>query len=644
MCGIAGFSGHFDQTLLSTMSRLIAHRGPDDQGQFLAKQDGIGLAHRRLSIIDLSDAGHQPMVSLNGFLHISYNGEIYNYRELASELEQKGYKFQSRSDTEVLLHLYHCYGLDMLERLNGIYAFALWDASQKQLFVARDGVGVKPLYYCETSKGFLFASEIKALLASSEVSRELDLEALDEHLTFLWTAAPRTILKVVRKLEPGSAMLVREGRIVRNWRYYDLPYDGTQAQNTEDDLVEELRFLLKQAVNRQMTSDVPVAAFLSGGLDSSCVVAMMRQVDPSYVPVCYCIGFRDDRDLDGTPDDLPYARRVGKHLGIDLREIIVGPEIISNLDRMLYQLDEPQGDPAAMNALLIAERARYDGTKVLLSGAGGDDIFAGYRRYLALHLRSLMPVLPDVVNRTLTTWANSARGSNVMMRRIRRAFAHAGLRDDKWLASLFAWSAKPLRYEMFVPEVRTALGDRDEFQSLMCSLSSIPHEHDSMNRLLYLEGKHHLADHNLNYTDKMGMAAGVEIRVPLLDIDLIDFAAKVPPQLKQRGRQGKYILKRAMEPFLPRDVVYRPKTGFGVPLRRWLHNELREVTNDILSEEAIRRRGIFLPGAVHNLIRQDKAGRVDGAYLIFAIMCIELWCRFFIDQRLESVHAEVNQD
>ena len=633
MCGIAGFSGHFDQTLLSTMSKLIAHRGPDDHGQLLVKQDGIGLAHRRLSIIDLSASGHQPMVNLEGSLHITYNGEIYNYRELASELEQKGYKFQSRSDTEVLLHLYHCYGFDMLDRLNGIYAFAIWDARQKLLFVARDGVGVKPLYYCETSKGFLFSSEIKALLSSDGVSRELDLEALDEHLTFLWTAAPRTMLKGVRKLKPGHAMLIREGRIVRNWRYYDLPYDGTRVEGTEDEIVEELRLLLKQAVNRQMVGDVPVAAFLSGGLDSSCIVAMMRQVSPDYTPVCYSIGFIDDRDLDGTPADLPYARRVGKHLGIDLREIIVGPEMVSNLERMLYQLDEPQADPGPINALLIAERARKDGTKVLLSGAGGDDIFSGYRRHLALRLRGLMPVIPDVVSRALTTWANSSRGSNVTMRRIRHAFAHGGLRGDEGLASLFAWSVKSVRYELFAPDVRNHLSNRDEFQSLMRSLTSIPHEHDLLNRLLYLEGKHFLADHNLNYTDKMGMAAGVEIRVPLLDVDLIDFAVRIPPQLKQRGLQGKYILKRAMEPFLPRDVVYRPKTGFGVPLRRWLHNELHEITSDILSEESIRRRGIFQPTAVRNLIHQDKAGRVDGSYLIFSIMCIELWCRLFIDQR-----------
>ena len=637
MCGIAGFSGHFPQMLLSAMSRLIAHRGPDDHGELLIEEYGVGLAHRRLSIIDLSSAGRQPMWDDAHRAVVTFNGEIYNFRDLKQELLAKGCKFRSQSDTEVILNGYLQWGERVLNRLNGIYAFAIWDARKKQLFVARDGVGVKPLYYCQISRGFLFASEIKALLASGEVSRELDLKAVDEHLTFLWTAAPRTILKMIRKLEPGHAMLVHEGRIIRNWQHYDLPYDGTRLEGTEDDLVGGLRSKLKQAVNRQMVSDVPVAAFLSGGLDSSCVVAMMREVRPDYKPICYSIGFRDGGDLDGSPADLPYARCVGKHLGVDLREIIVGPEIISNLERMLYHLDEPQADPAPINALLIAERANADGIKVLLSGAGGDDLFSGYRRHAILPLQSLLSLLPRAAGGALSTWANSANGSSPTMRRIRRALAHANLRGDEWLASLFAWSVKQNRYPLFTPDVRSHLDDQAEFLSLTRSLTNIPREHNPLNRLLYLEGKHFLADHNLNYTDKMGMTTGVEIRVPLLDFDLIDFATRIPPRLKQRGGEGKYILKRAMEPFLPLEVVYRAKTGFGAPLRRWLHCELRDLTNDILSEEALRRRGIFQPKAVQTLIQHDRTGKLDGAYLIFAIMCIELWCRLFIDQRTEIV-------
>ena len=572
----------------------------------------------------------------DGSLRVTYNGEIYNHRELAAELADEGHRFRSRCDTEVLLHLYRGHGHDLFGRINGMYAFALWDAERRSLLLARDGVGVKPLYYCETSSGVLFASEIKALLACGAVSRELDPQALDEHLTFLWTAAPRTILKAVRKLEPGHAMLVRGGRIIRRWRHYHLPYDGVRRAGAAGELAGELRRRLQQAVTRQVVSDVPVGAFLSGGLDSSAVVAMMRRAQPGRRPVCYAIGFPGNGDLDGSPADLPYARRVAEHLDVELREIVVGPEVIGHLERMLYHLDEPAADPAPINALLIARRAREEGIPVLLSGAGGDDLFSGYRRHLAVRWRSLAPPLPGRVRAALARWANRAGGGSTAMRRLRRALADAELRGDAWLASLFAWSRRAERLPLLGPAVRSQLRGREEFEPLVRSLADIPREPDPLNRLLYLEGRHFLADHNLNYTDKMGMAAGVEIRVPLLDVDLIDFATGVPPRLKQRGAQGKYILKRAMAPLLPREVVYRAKTGFGAPLRRWMRRELRPIVDDVLSEEAVRRRGLFDPAAVRALIRRDRAGQVDGAYLVFGVLCLELWCRLFVDRRVPA--------
>ena len=636
MCGIAGFSGAFDRDLLTAMSGRLAHRGPDGHGEFTDPEHGIGLAHRRLAVIDPTPAGRQPMELPDASLCVTYNGEIYNYRELAAELAGRGHRPRGRSDTEVLLHLYRRYGLDLFGRINGIYAFALWDAGRRSLLLARDGVGVKPLYYCETPAGVLFASEIKALLACDAVSRELDPAALDEHLTFLWTAAPRTLLKAVRKLPPGCAMTVRDGRVVRRWRHYDLPYDGARHADGASGLATELRHRLQQAVERQLVSDVPVGAFLSGGLDSSCVVAMMRRAQPDRRPVCYTIGFRDGGDIDGSPADLPYARRVARHLDADLREIVVGPEIIGHLEPMLYHLDEPQADPAPINALLIARRAREDGVPVLLSGTGGDDLFSGYRRHLAVRLRGLVPPLPGLVRAAVAGWARSAPAAGDALRRVRRALVRADLRGDAWLASLLAWSSAGERRPLFSPALRRRLEGRDELESLARSLADIPRERDPLNRLLYLEGRHFLADHNLNYTDKMGMAAGVEVRVPLLDTGLIDFAARIPPGLKQRGRQGKYILKRAMEPLLPREVVYRPKTGFGAPLRRWMRRELRPMIDDVLSEDALRRRGLFDAAAVRALIRRDRAGRVDAAYPIFGVLCVELWCRLFLDRRVSA--------
>ena len=634
MCGIAGFSGKFNQDLLPAMSQLLAHRGPDGHGEFRAPEFGIGLAHRRLAVIEPTPKGSQPMALPDESLIVTYNGEIFNYRELAAELAGKGHQLQGRSDTEVLLHLYRRYGLDMFSRMNGMYAFALWDTVQRSLLLARDGIGVKPLYYCEMSAGVLFASEIKALLACGEVPRDLDHEALDEHLTFLWTAAPRTILRAVRKLPPGSAMLVREGRVTRRWQHYDIPYDGTRHKATTIGLASDLRSRVQQAVERQMVSDVPLGAFLSGGLDSSSVVAMMRQVQPNRRPICYTIGFRGARDLDGSPADLPYARQVARHLDVDLREIVVDPTIIGHLEQVLYHLDEPQADPAPINALLVAQQARADGIPVLLSGAGGDDMFSGYRRHLAVRLRWLAPPLLGQMWAGLPGWAHSTTIGGPTLRRIRYMLARANLRGDTWLASLLAWSLARQRRPLFSAALRHRLGDRDEFESLGRSLANIPHERDPLNRLLYLDGKHFLADHNLNYTDKMGMAAGVEVRVPLLDTDLVEFAASIPPKLKQHGLQGKYIFRRAMEPLLPRNVVYRPKTGFGVPLRRWVRRELCTMIDDVLSEDAIRRRGLFDPVAVRALIQHDRSGKVDGAYLIFSVLCVELWCRLFLDRRM----------
>src|SRR5436309_437581 len=538
MCAVCGFVGTFDPSLLAAMSKSLRHRGPDDRGQiiFRGRDCAVGLAHRRLAILDLSADGHQPMTSVCGRcgqgstedaakLWLTYNGEIYNYRELRRDLIASGHRFHSQTDSEVLLHLYAEEGVEMLTKLNGIFAFAIYDGRSQgrrgevkagDLFLARDGLGVKPLYYAEAEQGFLFASELKALLECSHLSRDLDLVALHYYLTYLWAPAPFTPLKQVRKLPPGDALLIRNARIARYWSFYDIPYGQSRHLGSENDIAAELRERVQIAVERQLVADVPVGAFLSGGLDSSAVVAMMRRAHRDRRLTCYCIGFAGDVDLEGSPPDLPYARKVADHLGVDLRTIEVESDIIKHLERMLYHIDEPQADPAAINTLLIAEQAR-------------------------------------------------------------------------------------------------------------------------LNRMLYLETKHFLADHNLNYTDKMAMAAGVEVRVPLLDLELVDFATRIPPTLKQVGRTGKAIFKKAMEPFLPREVIYRPKSGFGVPLRRWLESELREAVEDTLSSDSLKQRGLFEPRSVQRLVEMDRAGLVDGAYTVFSLMCIELWCRMFADKRAPTL-------
>jgi len=632
MCGIAGFSGRFDGSLLARMSRTIHYRGPDDEGEYLARDAGIGLAHRRLSIIDLSPQGHQPMWDDTGTAVIVFNGEIFNYRELRRDLEARGFVFRSTSDTEVLLNLYLRDGVEMLGHLNGMYAFALYDTRTSRLFLARDPIGVKPLYHCLTPSGFLFASELKALLADPGVDRALDPEAIQHYLTYLWCPAPRTMLQSVRKLPPGHALTVRKGRIERIWRFYDLPYDRPLERLPVDGAIEELRRHLGQAVKRQMVADVPVGAFLSGGLDSSSVVALARQCPPDRKLQCFTIGFDDPVSRrEGLCEDLPYAQRVARQLDVDLHTITVGPEMAAKLEEMIYHLDEPQADPAAINVLFISQLAREHGIKVLLSGAGGDDLLTGYRRHYALMQEGYWAWMPRPARRALRALAERLPVRHPLPRRIAKAFQYADRDGLERIAGYFSWIDPRALHRLYGPLLRDPLDQADPLRVLVESAENLPRGVHPLNQMLYLEGKHFLADHNLNYTDKMSMARGVEVRVPLLDPDLVAFAARLPIAYKQRGRIGKWIFKRAMESTLPRDVIYRPKTGFGAPLRHWLRHPLRPLVEDVLSASALKARGLFEPAGVGALVEADRAGRIDAAYTVLALMCIELWCRRFID-------------
>ncbi|HTT12254.1 MAG TPA: asparagine synthase (glutamine-hydrolyzing) [Burkholderiaceae bacterium] len=633
MCGIAGYFGTFDRGLLASMNAAIAHRGPDGEGSYFAANASVGLTHRRLAIIDLSPTGAQPMTDASTGVTLTYNGEIYNYRELRAQLEGAGTTFFGHSDTEVILRLYLERGRAALPLLNGIFAFALWDPRDRSLLVVRDGPGIKPLYYAQPKGGFLFASELKALLECGAVERTIDPRAAWLHLTYLWAPTPYTMLASVRKLEPGTALLVRDGTIVERWRYYELPYPTPAFQGGVDAAAGAVREALDTSVRRQMVADVPVGAFLSGGLDSSSIVAYARKHAPGQRIQCFTIETTTSASGEGFVDDLPYARAVARHLDVDLHTIRVGPEIVDQFERMVWHLDEPQADLAPLNALMICQLAREHGIKVLLSGAGGDDIFTGYRRHYALRQERLWSWLPASARRLLGTAARTLPASPPSLRRVRRALGDAALDGDERLVSYFTWLPRADSASLLAPGVRAQIGDWVPALPLLDSLQAIPGEPDRLNRMLFLEARHFLCDHNLNYTDKMGMAVGVEVRVPFLDPDLMRLAASLPAPLKQHGREGKWILKRAMEPVLPRDVIYRPKTGFGVPLRRWLRHELRETVADLLSERSLAARGLFDAHAVGRLRQLDAAGRIDAAYPLLALCAIELWCRLFIDKK-----------
>lgn len=635
MCGIAVFSAAAGMALPKTGDleagvAALAHRGPDDQGLFVDPDAGVALCHTRLSILDLSTAGHQPMSGSTGETVIVFNGEIYNFRELRAELEAAGQTFKSHSDTEVLLHLYDTHGSDMLPRLNGIFAFAIWDARCQKLLVARDALGVKPLYFTSGAGLFSAASEIKSLQAAGVDLGGINHAAIQRYLTFLWCPGEGTPARAIKKLSPGEAMWVSRGAVESRFTWYRLPVLRLPKRHLDEAAaIRGTTDRLRQAVHRQMVADVPVGAFLSGGLDSSSVVALAREVNPQIH--CFTIKATDGQDS-GITDDLPYAVRAASHLGVPLEVVKIDASLMArDLEAMVAQLDEPLADPAPLNVLYISRRAREHGYKVLLSGAGGDDIFTGYRRHRAIRLAPLIDRMPMAWRRAAERFFQSLDQRQAIFRKAAKLLAGATLAGDERLVSFFAWARRTDLEPLYSADFRQEVADSLAAAPLLDFLNHMPAAATDLDRMLALEQRFFLADHNLIYTDKMSMAAGVEVRVPFLDLDLVEFAAGIPDSFKQRGREGKWVLKKAMEPFLPHDVIYRPKSGFGAPLRRWIRCELREFMLELLSADSLRRRGLFNPAAVHALIVRNDSGAIDASYTLLSLMCIEIWCRTFLD-------------
>lgn len=629
MCGIAGFQGDFDQSLLAQFSKMLAHRGPDNQTFWYDANGQAGLVHTRLSIIDLSENSNQPLWDSSGRYCIVFNGEIYNYKALRTELVAAGVTFRSNGDGEVILYLFLREGIAALQRLNGIFAFAIWDKLKRELFVARDPFGVKPLYYAQTDSGFLFASEIKALLCAKEVPRDFDHAALWQYLTFMWAPTPHTPLQAVRKLEAGHYLLISDKKIYAHKPYTVYPAFSPAFQGSKVEAVAESRNLLEQAVNRQLVADVPVGAFLSGGVDSSAIAYFASKALDKKLQ-CFTIELQG-AEQEGMAEDLPFAKFMAQQLGVPLDVVTVTPNIVHDLPRMLFALDEPQADPAPLNSLYISERARDMGIKVLLSGAGGDDIFSGYRRHYALQRESLWSWLPQPGRQMLSSATRSLPQGSPMLRRFSKAFSYASLPEQDRLVSYFFWIRPQQSLSLFNPFIQRQLNGTDVAVPFHAALAGDMGNEVPLNQMLYLEQKFFLADHNFNYTDKTSMAAGVEVRVPFLDPDLVSYANKLPANWKYPGSDGKWILKQAMTGLLPDSVLHRKKVGFGAPLRAWLRGPLREFVAEMLSESTVKKRGIFDHLAVAQLVKADQEGKIDAAYTIFSLICIEIWARQFID-------------
>lgn len=634
MCGICGTVGSHEEASLATMCGLLAHRGPDGEGmRRFDRVDGTAtaLGHRRLAILDPTPAGAQPMGYGEGRWWITYNGELYNFRELRRELEPRGHRFVTECDTEVLLAAYAEWGAAMLDRLRGIYAFAIWDQRAEELFLARDRLGVKPLYYAKTDEGFAFASEPKAVLAAG-ASSTIDHDALAEYLTFLWVPDPATLFAQVRKLPPGHCALYSADEL-RIRPYWDLEFE-IDEEPTEREWIAQVRETTQESIRAQMISDVPLGAFLSGGLDSGTVVKTMNG-EVGRVST-YTIGF-DERDLayDLVPDDLRYARRLSETLDVDYHERMLEPDVIELLPALMHHLDDPIADPAAISTYLICSEAREELT-VILSGMGADEIFAGYPRHLAASFGRPLDWVPMGMRRAARTGLEGrlSMGEPGRFRAPRRnamKFLRGidGSAIERYLTSASYYRPDELP-TILAPDVRAAMRGADPFHLHREASERVSTEH-WLNQLLYIDAKTFLPCLNLAYTDKMSMAASTEVRVPLIDDELVNLTARMPASLKLNGRTRKYALKKAMEGVLPDDIVWRPKAGFGAPIRAWLSGPLRPMVADLLAEEQLRRRGLVDPQAVARLIRDNDAGVADNALRIWALLVLELWMQRYVD-------------
>jgi asparagine synthase (glutamine-hydrolysing) len=627
VCGIYGIvqldGVPADPALMPAMGRVIVHRGPDDEGNHVDGPSAIGM--RRLSIIDLT-GGHQPLSNADGTLWLVCNGEIYNFRELRRELEALGHRFITASDSEVILHSYAQYGDEFIHRLNGMFGFALWDARRRRLIVARDRLGIKPIYLYRDARRLAFASEAKALLTLPGISPEIDPAALHSYLNLGYVAAPLSIFRGIGKLPPAS-MLVVEGGRVEERRYWRVS-GAIDRKMTEGEWVERIRARLDESVRMQMVSDVPIGAFLSGGIDSSTVVGLMAAHSDQPIRT-YAIGFKGTA-ADDYYNELPYARRVANLFGTEHHEIVVRPDVVALLPHLLWHMDEPLSDTAFITTFLVSQFARRDVT-VILSGVGGDELFGGYRRYLGNHYQAYFDRLPGWARR-----AASAVGERLPSDR------HSPLLNFSRLAKGFLESAGlPFedRYRAYVQvfpmqEVRQLLrldgaGPPDMIGAAFRHAGG----GDSLNRMLAVDAETMLPDDLLMLTDKMSMATSLECRVPLLDHELVELAARMPEDVKVRGGRLKHAMKEAVSGLLPRDILERKKRGFGTPMGAWLKEELAPLVRSVLSETAIKSRGLFHFPAVQELVASHEANRIDGTDRLLTLINLEIWSRLYLDGR-----------
>jgi len=640
MCGICGVweygasEGRIESSLLTRMRDEMTHRGPDDAGELIFDERKGGFGFRRLSIIDLSAAGHQPMHGCDERTWLVFNGEIYNHALLRADLEKRGHKYSSRTDSETILHLYEERGLDFIHDLEGDYGIALWDANKEQLVLVRDRIGVKPLYFYHKDGRFIFASEIKAILQHPAVTPDINEEALYHYLTFLTTPAPTTLFRDIQKIPAGHMLIVKRDGSLNMQRYWDALPSTQPAEGTEEEQRAEVLRLLRESIRKRMMSDVPFGVFLSGGVDSSANVALMSEQMSRPVNT-FTVGFSNAEYL----NELEQARRIVRQFGTNHHEVIISEkEMRDFLPDMIFHQDEPIGDPVCVPLYYVSKLARESGTIVVQVGEGSDEIFSGYsnyRRYIRIYEKfwRRAEVLPVPLRRAISNLSRP-----VLEARGRRHQALELIR--RWGANepLF-WSGAVVYDETIKPRVlsrrmREQLNGLSSLQVVESDLKRVEQERpgsDFLARMIYLELKLRLPELLLMRVDKITMATSVEARVPFLDHHLVEYALSLPRSAKIEGESGKHILKRSLEEILPRDLLYETKRGFGAPVREWFRESLGGWFDEHLMNSRMRRRELLDYGFVSRMLDEHRSGAKDWGFHLWALLNVSLWYERWID-------------
>jgi asparagine synthase (glutamine-hydrolysing) len=620
MCGIAGIIRWDGQQVaegeLRAMCRAMVHRGPDDEGVHLG--DGVGLAMRRLSIIDL-DNGQQPVSNEDRTVWVVFNGEIYNYRELRRDLEKRGHIFRTSSDTETIVHLYEDLGPRCVDRLRGMFALAIWDERQRQVLLARDRLGIKPLFYAEQDGELVFASELKPILQLRRIDRSLNWAAVNHLFTFLVTSPSQSIVEGVKKLEPARLAIASRGSSLRVERYWDVTFESDERA-TEAELVERLRELLVESVALHQVSDVPVGAFLSGGIDSGAVVATMSRLNSDRVK-SFSVGFRE-----AGYNELGHARRIATLNGTEHHDLVLEPDVVPMVEDLAWYLDEPFGDTSAIPTYMVSKLAA-EHVKVVLTGDGGDELFAGYDKYVVEGRERAYDRVPASIRKVVGA-IGEAMPEGMRGRRFLRHLALDGPR--RYLDAQTLFHTDEMR-KLFQPDAYAQMAHCEPWAASLSHLASGP---DWISAVQYRDLQTYLPLDVLTKVDRMTMAHSIEARPPLLDHRLVEFAATIPARLRLRAGTTKYLLKQAMRGILPDDIIDRPKQGFAVPLARWFRGQLSGFVRDVLLSDTCKRRGFLNINYIERLLQLHQRGR-DLDLQLWTTLSFELWCRRFLDPGLE---------